>query len=67
MWYWSSIPMFNLYILEIMLLASKLILEAEKMGVDLLEVDRFFHEGFFDDGASLDQNLDTLKLFINKN
>lgn len=35
-----------------------------QMNVDPLELDRFFHEGFYQENASVEDNLAILKLFL---
>lgn len=35
------------------------------MDVDPLELDRFFHEGFYQPMGSVNDNLDSLQLFLN--
>lgn len=43
---------------------EEFITQAKKMDVDLLEIDRFLHEGFYQDLKSLEENLELLTLFI---
>jgi hypothetical protein len=38
---------------------------AEGMDVSPLEIDRFFHEGFYGELTSVEENLETLQIFIN--
>lgn len=35
-----------------------------KIDIEPLELDRFFHEGFYEDEQSVDYNLETLMIFI---
>jgi len=37
----------------------------ELMEVDPLELDRFFHEGFYQPMGSVKDNLDSLQIFLN--
>lgn len=36
---------------------------AQDMNIDPLELDRFFHEGFYQSMGTLEQNLDQLELW----
>ena len=35
-----------------------------KIDIEPLELDRFFHEGFYDDESSVEYNIETLMVFI---